>query len=119
MKRASADVDRKVDNGEVILHQIAGEPAENAAAEHDQGKPVVMEPQRLVHFFDGEGRVCFHFVVALGLHLPRCRRQCGGTLEFSQNPVDRRDHFSTSATSASGSSVRTSKIEIIGSKRMN
>src|ERR1700726_4726278 len=79
-----------------------------------------MQSQGLVHFFNGERRIGFDLSISLFAHTAGGGRERRGILEFGHQAVNRRPHFSIpSTTSACGSSVRTSKIEIIGSERMN
>ena len=60
MQRAAADVDRKVHHGDVILQQVAGYAAQDAADQNQHRQPVVMQAERLVDLFDGERRVGLH-----------------------------------------------------------
>src|SRR5579864_3623668 len=79
-----------------------------------------MQSERFVHFFNGKRRICVHLPVALFPRVPGRSRHRRRTIKLGHQAVNRKSHFSTpSMTSASGSSVRTSKIEIIGSERMN
>src|SRR5215467_7790427 len=80
-----------------------------------------MQEQRFVELVDGEWRVGVELAVALFPGGARCTHECAGTVEFGDQAVNRLGQLRTSSSStfASGSSVRTSKMEIMGSRRMN
>src|SRR5579864_1471635 len=120
MERTAADIEREIDDGDVILHQVAGQAAQDPAAQYDQRQAIMMQAEGFIHFFDGKRRVSLDLAISLGAHLAGSRGERGGVFELGHQTVDRSFHFSTpSTTSACGSSVRTSKIEIMGSERMN
>src|SRR5580704_4813688 len=68
--------------------------------------------------FDRKGGVRIQLAIAAGAGLVRSRDQIGGIIKFRHHAVNGRPHLLSSSTLACGSSVRTSKIEIIGSSRM-
>src|SRR4029077_5498157 len=96
------------------------QPTDDAADQNEQGKAIVMETQGLVDLFDREGRIGFDLAISFFAHQASGRGESRGVFELGHQAVDRCPHFSMpSATSASGSKVRTSKIEIMGRERMN
>src|SRR5271169_3653010 len=77
-----------------------------------------MKPDRLGEFFDGKRAVRVDLSVTGGISLVRGLDQRGRGIKFRHDPVNARELHSA-LTSASGSSVRISKIEIIGRMRTN
>src|ERR1019366_3602255 len=74
----------------------------------------------VAQLFDGEGRIGVEFPVALFARRPGGADQRGGVVEFGHHAVDRLIHpRESSLILACGKRVRTSKIEIIGRRRMN
>src|SRR5438270_6582180 len=121
MQRPARDVDGEINYRDVILEKVAAQSAEKAAQEHHQRQLVAVQMQGVGQLFDRKRRKGVELAIAF---LPRRARriyQRGGVIKFGDQPIDRLDQRCTSSgsTRASGSSVRTSKIEIIGSRRMN
>src|ERR1019366_8648974 len=91
----------------------------DAAQQHDQRQLVVVQVERIGQLLDGERRVGIQLAIAFFAGRARGLHQRGGIVELGHQSVDRLDKFSpSSSTLAEGSSVRTSKMEIIGSRRM-
>src|SRR5262245_5995018 len=80
-----------------------------------------MLAHRLGELLDRHRRVAIEPGVAAGVRFARSGDQFVGVAELGQEAVDRRlaVHATSSLTSASGTSVRISKIEIIGNRRTN
>src|SRR5689334_21804491 len=120
MQRPSGDVERVFDDGDVILEQISAQPAQDSADQHNQRQLVVMEVQRLAQLLDGKRRVGIELAIAFFMRRARRTDQRRGIVEFGQHTVYRFVHpCPSSSILAWGSRVRTSKIEIMGSRRMN
>ena len=119
MQGPAGDVDGEIDDRDVVLQQVPGEPADDAAQQHDQRQLVVVQMERIGQLLDGERRVGIQLAIAFFACGARGRHQGGGSFELGHQSVDRLDQLSTSSsTLAAGSSVRTSKMEIIGRRRM-
>src|SRR5258706_6382102 len=119
-QRAPANIERVVDRGHPVLHGHAADASDDAADEHDERQPGVMEPDGLAQLFDGEGRVGVHLAIAGFVRLARRLHDVRGRGELGDDSVDgvalRRSH---SSTSACGRMVRISKMEMTGRKRTN
>ena len=85
------------------------------------GKRVGRMPSASRQLFDGEGRVGVHAAITCFMGAPRRGHQRLRIVELGEQTVDGRSALMRlpPCTCASGSSVRISKIEIIGKKRMN
>jgi hypothetical protein len=79
----------------------------------------MMESDFLRETFNRERAVCINFLVARFMGLARRVDQCLSRIEFGHDAVDGIALHGYSFTSASGQSVRISKIEIAGRKRTN
>src|SRR5579871_1301353 len=120
MQRPAPHIDREVQHRNEVLQQITGKSAQEPPAQNDQRQFVLVQVQQVVQLFNRKRRVGIEFAVSL---LPRGARsayQGAGIIEFGHDAVDAFGHpFTSSPTLACGSSVRTSKIEIMGSSRIN
>ena len=109
------------------LKKVAADAADQAADQHDERQLRVVDAERVVKFLDRERRIRVDAAVALGLRAVRRRDERVRIVELGHQAVDRRQCASpprqaslrSSSTRAAGSSVRISKIEIIGRKRRN
>ena len=83
--------------------------------------PVKVEVQRVEHFLHGVGSVRVHLAVARPVHRLRRPHDAGGAVELGHEAVQPVAAHAASFSSAlaPGTSVRISKIEIAGRKRMN
>src|SRR5579872_684365 len=113
---AAADVHRITHGRDPPLHEIARQTTENAANQNHQRDAVVMESDRFGKFFDWEWAVRVNLLVAGVVGFAGSSNQIGGSIKLRHHPVDWRVPHS-GFTSASGSSVRISKIEMLGSNR--
>src|SRR5580704_8302613 len=115
MQGLAADVDRIVNGGHPVLHQVAGEAANKAANQHDQRNLIVLKTNFLGQALDGKRAVGVDPLVTRLVRLSRGLNQSGSRIELRHDSV--RAFALHSLTSASGRRVRISKIEIMGSKR--
>src|SRR5215471_3481129 len=119
VQRAAANVDGVRDYRDPVLQQVAERPAHDAADQHDERQLVVMQVQRVAELLDRERRIRVQLAIALLARGASGGHQRSGAVEFGHYSVDRFVHLcASSSTFAWGSRVRTSKIEIIGSRRM-
>src|SRR5580698_8449658 len=121
MIRAPADIDGISDGRNPKLHQVAGYAAGDGADEGDQRNVIILTVKA-----DGFGKL-FNRERAVGVDsaIAGCvRAACGVDQrlrggELSHGAVDGKRLHCSGFTSASGSSVRISKIEIMGRMRTN
>src|ERR1035437_3873245 len=120
VQRPSADIDGIVHHRDEVLQHVAQGSAHDAADQHQERQLVLVQVQSVAQLFDGEGRIGVEFPVALFARRPGGVDQRGGVVEFGHHAVDGLSHpRESSLILACGKSVRTSKIEIIGRRRMN
>src|ERR1035438_2962022 len=119
IERTSADVDGEANDRDVILQQESSQTADDAAGEHDERQLVPVQVQRVGEAVDGEWRERVELAVPLLARRPGGLDQRGGVVEFGHQTVDALGHPRSSLTLACGSKVRTSKMEIMGNKRIN
>src|SRR3984885_13331307 len=117
MIRLSANVQRVVDRGHPVLHEVAGEAADDAADQYDQRNFVAVKTNFLGESFDGERAIGVDSLIARLVRKPGGVDQRLSRIELRHDAVDRIALHSF--TSASGSRVRISKIEISGNRRRN
>ena len=115
--RPAADVHRITDNRNPVLHEVAAQAAEQGADQHHQRNFVAMEADGFRQALDRERAIGVDLLVAgLAGAVGRIHQRIDG-IEFGHDPVDLGALHSL--TSASGSRVRISKIEIMGRMRTN
>ena len=84
MQRPPADIQRIVDDRDVVLQQVAEHRPGNAADQYDRRHPRLLEFQGFGQFFDGERRVGIHMAIARRTGLARRRNEIAGTVEFGE-----------------------------------
>ena len=120
VERAAADVHRVLDDGRPVLQAPAADEAQQAAGERELGHVGLVQVQRVEHLFHRVGRVGVHGAVAGGVDSLRGLHDLLRRVELGQQAVELGlAHGFSSAPLAAGTSVRISKIEIVGRKRMN
>ena len=118
IERPAADIGRVADHRHPILHQVAAGPADDSADQGDQRHQIVMESDGLGQSFHRERAVGVDLLVAGFAGAVGRRHQIAGRIELRHHSVDG-SVLHSGFTSASGSRVRISKIEIIGRMRTN
>src|SRR5579862_1042646 len=88
MRRLPANVERVVDGGHPVLHQVAGKAADDAADQHDQRNFVVMESDFFRQAFDGERTVGIDLLVTRLMRGARRIDQSLRRIEFGHDAVD-------------------------------
>src|SRR5579871_981576 len=121
MEGAPSDIDGEVNDRDIVLKEVSGEPPDDATNQDDQREAVFVQVQRIGEFLDRKRRIGIQLPVSPGTGFLGSVYQPGGILELRHHPVNRllHDYFASSDTLACGSKVRTSKMEIMGNKRMN
>ena len=130
---APADINRKSDHRHPILERVCRYQANESADEDDKSHTVFFKPDGFGQALNRKWAIGIDLLVASLVRLVRGIYQLLCGVEFRHQSIargigDRRfinrniAHWFTSAdscTSASGSKVRNSKIEIAGSRRTN
>ena len=102
-----------------VAERVAGQAAEDPAAEHDGRQLAVVDVERLGERLDRVRRVRVELREAFLARAPRRVHERGRVFELGHQAVDPgAAHSSASRTFASGRIARISKIEIIGRMRM-
>ena len=78
VRRLAADVERVVDRGHPVLHQVSGKASDDATDQHDQRNFVVMESDFFREAFDRERAIRVDLLVARLVGLVSSVDQCLG-----------------------------------------
>src|ERR1017187_3035845 len=125
VQRPPADVDGVIHHRDEVLQHVAEGAAHNAADQHQKRQLILVQVQGVAQLLNGERRIGVELPVTLFARRLGGVDQGGGVVEFGHYAIDRLDvarlghPCESSLILACGKSVRTSKIEIIGSRRMN
>src|SRR5262249_56387188 len=113
MQRLSTYIDRISIDRDPILHEVSAETAQNSAYQHNQRYTVFVESNGFGKLLHREWAISINLLVSRARGLTRCCHQRRGAIEFRHQTVNR-IALHSAFTSACGSTLRISKIEIIG-----
>ena len=119
MRRLAAHIEGIIHRGHPPLHEVTGQTADNSADQHHQWNLVMIKTNLFRQPFNGKRTIGVDLLVAGFVGALGRVHQALGRIELGHDSVNAVGLRHYSLTSASGSRVRISKIEIAGRKRRN